>query len=718
MPNSLRSLHHLEGLQAQPLASYLTALAVLRLVHEQKDATVSGAWCDGHFILDTVLNEDELLSFFLDDYQPTPLASPWNGGSGFYAKDNKDGFNAILHSDVPRFAPYRKTLEKISAMVASLDLDARPEGEDKVQLFRGLRATLDDRSLQWLDAAVVLIDDNGQTLPKYAPLLGTGGNDGHLDFSSNQMQRLEEMFISDKAKPQENLQLLKAALFGSITRFLKNSPIGQFDPGSAGGPNLSVGFEGNALLNPWYYVLMIEGALVMAAAAVGRLKDPSRSGSAFPFTVSHFGAGNGKLGNAEKNRQELWLPLWDKPAGYPEVQGLFAEGRAQVGAQQARNPVEFSLALASHGTSRGLTGFSRYGFLERNGKSYFATPLGYHAVGSRDNASLIRSLERWFSRWRSKLSNPASVARAVRRYDTAVMDHLATGRKGSFVALLERLGELHLLLCHTPKLRAEIRPLPTLEAGWAKAADQDEPSPELRLALALSSLSGDQEARLDLRAQLSPYDSKKRTWEEVGWIPRWVGSDVCQRMLGVLRHRLLAAKKSADIHPNKEAMTLLWGQTPATRSDIDAFIEGRINDQRLERLVYALCLLAPAKHDLRQSYEPDFLPLAYLLPKLALHQGWLHYTGAGADSDKRERDRRPPPSSLANLLAGGKVEAALRTSRRFLLGRGLTIPAAFTTSLALSPENCRRLAAAMLFPISDSTYKRIALNILKLESED
>lgn len=704
--------HQLRGLQSQPLASYLAALGVLRLLHEQKDPDASAAWSEGHVQLYSALHKDELLNFFLEEYQPTPLTSPWNGGSGYYPKDNKEGPTAILASQHPRFEPYRKTLLQVRAILERLGAKDKPDGEEaKTHLLRTLRRELDDESLKWLDAAVVLSeDDKGQAKPRYSPLLGTGGNDGRLEFSNNQMKRLEELFLSHKAKPDHNRELLEGALYGSLSRHLKGGPIGQFDPGSAGGVNLSVGFDGGALLNPWYYVLMIEGALVLASAAVGRFKDPGRTGGSFPFTVNHLGVGHGKLGQDEGNRQEIWLPLWDQPTRYPEIQSLFAEGRAQVGAQQARNPVEFSLALASHGTSRGLSGFCRFGFLQRNGKSYFATPLGYHPVGQVDSAGLIRRVEqRWFHRHRHKLDRPESVARAIRRYDNAVMEHLASKGRTPLVTALERLGELHIFLARSPKLWETIRPLPALDKGWVEQAYDE--SPEFRLALALSTLGGAEAGvnTLHVRSQLTPYNPQTRQWDDHGWLPRWTGRDVPERMLGLLRHRLLSAHQG-------EATTPTRGLHTAHTADIEEFIEGRTDDGRLERLLYAFSLIPPQKHDLERGRPPDFLTLPYLLPRLALHQGRPRRPST-SEAEKIERDDRTPPLAISELLSSGKVGAALLDSRRFLLGRGLVIPRALTSHQPLPPSTCRRLAAALLFPISDADYRRIETNILNLQSD-
>jgi CRISPR-associated protein Csx17 len=79
----------LAGCAPVPLASYLKALGVFRLVAEQKDKSARGCWRDEAFVLGTVLTDEELVRFFLDEYRPSPIISPWNGGSGFYFQEGK-----------------------------------------------------------------------------------------------------------------------------------------------------------------------------------------------------------------------------------------------------------------------------------------------------------------------------------------------------------------------------------------------------------------------------------------------------------------------------------------------------------------------------------------------------------------------------------------------------------------------------------------------------
>lgn len=85
----------LPGCTPTPLASYLKALAVLRLVAEAGadgggDSEATGFWREDVFVLRTRLTKEELRAFFLDRYRPTPLLSPWNGRAGFLEGEEED----------------------------------------------------------------------------------------------------------------------------------------------------------------------------------------------------------------------------------------------------------------------------------------------------------------------------------------------------------------------------------------------------------------------------------------------------------------------------------------------------------------------------------------------------------------------------------------------------------------------------------------------------
>ena len=87
------------GCAPEPLMAYLKALGVFRLVAEQKDNDARAWWRNDTFTLSSALDRDALLEFFLHDYKPTPIVSPWNGGSGFYPRDNRDAITVLCSSD-------------------------------------------------------------------------------------------------------------------------------------------------------------------------------------------------------------------------------------------------------------------------------------------------------------------------------------------------------------------------------------------------------------------------------------------------------------------------------------------------------------------------------------------------------------------------------------------------------------------------------------------
>ena len=120
-------VHELDGCAPAPLAHYLKALGILRLVSEQADSDARGWWEGTRFRLATTLTPEELEAFFLCDYQPTPLVSPWNKGAGFFAKKDP-ALSPIQDSRGRRFARFRSGINA-----------SRSQLEDLLKADRGVR---------------------------------------------------------------------------------------------------------------------------------------------------------------------------------------------------------------------------------------------------------------------------------------------------------------------------------------------------------------------------------------------------------------------------------------------------------------------------------------------------------------------------------------------------------------------------------------------------
>jgi CRISPR-associated protein Csx17 len=168
-------------------------------------------------------------------------------------------------------------------------------------------------------------------------LLGTGGNDGRLDFSTNFHQRLLEILDPSEKTQQRSRARAADLLFGTQTAAMTAAAVGQFDPNAAGGPGSSRFGAADSLVNPWGYVLMVEGALMFAAGAVRRYQHDVRR-AAIPFTVRELPEGSASGAAGEVSRGEVWVPVWSDEFSMPEIRQLFGEARAAWRGRPARRP--------------------------------------------------------------------------------------------------------------------------------------------------------------------------------------------------------------------------------------------------------------------------------------------------------------------------------------------------------------------------------------------
>lgn len=713
----------LTGCRSVPLAHYLKALGVLRIVAEQADGTARGAWRSEAFVLDTQLDVAGLSRFFLEDYQPAAIVAPWNGGSGFGAKDNREAIDAIGAGESPRLLDMREAIEAARAARERLGItDKTEDAEAKEALIRLCRATLPDAALAWLDAAVVLTNEKAA----YPPLLGTGGNDGRLDFTNNFMQRIVDVFDPHDGSPRvEAAAWLDGALFGTTIDNLQGGrAIGQFLPGAAGGANAGPSFMADSLINPWDFILMLEGALVFAGAATRRLGPTARGAMAFPFTVRSVGAGYGSAARDDEReaRAETWLPLWERPAGAREVQALFAEGRVQVRKRMAATGLDFVRAAATLGVDRGITAFERYGFLVRNGMAYFATPLGRFVTSRNPDVELLddATLDGWLTRFRQAASAkeaPASVGRAMRRLEDAIFVWCQAPRTGGgrdpgpVEAVLVALGGCERALARSSKWADDARlpPMPPLSPRWLAAADDQ--SCEFRLAMTLA--SSHSPGRWTLRSSMEPLEARgQRLAWGVADDPDvvWPEGTLTDRMIALLHRRLLASdqgeEKGAESPSESRGGFPVRSRLWARKEHLVAFLDGRTDDARLLGLIEALALVdweafkggqppwqSPPDAEARKTAERELVPILYALVKLCHMPRALGRPGAEAGVVVRA-----VPEIARRLAAGtpSDVKRACELAVRRLRGSGLP---PLIHEAPVGAQLSRRIAAALLFDV-------------------
>jgi CRISPR-associated protein Csx17 len=537
----------LDGCRPTPLASYLKALGVLRLVAEQADPTARGFWRGERFQLNTTLDRHGLRRFFVNNYAPTPIIAPWNGRAGFLEGDtgaaggnpqtgsggngdekpsNREGAKlrrAYAQAAPVRFQRLRNATRAFASLPTMIEMDKARAGwkalekrigkrkgtsEENSELLRlkkieqtakedlvaALRSQVDEDQYAWLDVCIRLAESRSNS-----PLLIGGGADGSRDYGMAFGGALQGLFKFEDGSPREgeNAPWLSAALFDEPAPLEGRDSFGHFQPGQ-GGYNATTGYEGSNPLNPWDVVLALEGAVLWSGGVTRRLENAVESSAAsFPFSVSMNRAGAGQLSTPDPNRApgELWCPIWSRPTGLPELRSVFREGRLTVGGRTARNGLDAALAVAALGRSRGMTSFVRVGLYQSDAKMpHTAASLRRHIVGSAPEAASL-ALELADHWWMSSVrrqarakEGPAALRNGVRALEDALFELAARPQQADAVqAVLIAVGRLGRVIAVRPNLQEEnVRPPPRLGHNWVRRAD--DLSPEFRLAAALAGL--------------------------------------------------------------------------------------------------------------------------------------------------------------------------------------------------------------------------------------
>ena len=836
-------VHRLDGCAPAPLAHYLKALGILRLVSEQADSNARGWWDGDRFRLATKLSREELEGFFLYDYRPTPFVSPWNKGSGFFVEKNS-GVPPLERSTSSRFSEFRSGIEASHKQLVQLSkadkkirdikaeakknsrrgpnsgegrdgfeedyleltrernraqknrdrvsglnskeldraenrlktaqdrikdaneyrtlLDTRDAGETefreandketkrsvdnhlkdvfsklknsnnykrrlnsaekrfkllKSELIPSVRSSWRGTHREWMDAAMVLSADG---TPKFPALLGTGGNDGNLDFTNNFMKRIGEVFDlgSDDGKPRPVARAWVAgALWGvPVLGSLLGQPVGQYLPGTAGGANNGNGPESESMVNPVDFILMLEGAILFTSHATRRFGSSESLRAASPFVLSACGAYYASASaNDESARGEQWMPLWSHPSSYAELRRLLAEGRAQVGAKAAREPLDLARAVRRLGTARGIEAFQRYGYIERNGQSNLAVPLSRFDVadGHSGHLACIDDLDLWLRRLRQRARDrnaPARLAAVEKRLVDAlfaVTEH--PHGADSWQDILVRLGDSEAVMRQGSGYAAQ--PVPRLRPEWVVASFDG--TPEFRLALAFAL-----QARGFSKKQGTPIDPIRRHWLPLDRKRPWrfatTGTASATRLdvqpevvmdgrrglddaVALVERRLVEASQCGGRY-----LPLRAGpRVAASVADLTELLTGGIDLDRTLTLARPLMALD------RKAWAEQYIPIesrrtlewpdeAWLAIRLCM-LSWPLKTRSGF-----ELDTGADPAIVRRLAAGDAASAvALALRRLSRAGVRCTVRAGTASS-----ETARLWAAALAFPITQGTARR------------
>jgi CRISPR-associated protein Csx17 len=736
----------LYGCTPTPLASYLKALAVLRLVAEQAgDPDATGFWRNDVFVLRTTLTKADLCDYFLFRYKPMVILSPWNGRAGFLEGDEAEEstrkgpqiLSQLCAGKGDRLAGYRRLVEQARSLREIVEFnDARAQLKEierrkkrgeaideeerkrltarskelKTILLVALRSQMPDPFLDWMDACLVI----GSDKPLPAPLLGSGGNEGSMDFSINHVALLMRLIDPDTDAPSaEAAGLLKQALFEAPATLWSDVNLGQLSPGSVGGPNMSAGFSGPLLENPWSAVLALEGSISFSGSASKRLDSTADPALSFPFLVGAVQAGAGSIAWGERAKPEIWLPIWDTPATYEDIHALIREGRLTLGRRQAESALDAARAVAGLGIDRGITAFERFGIYERRGDGYYVvTPVGRFAVPAVRNRAvdLLSDLNRhgWLKQLHSvaaakEVSTPLRAA--AERLDTALFALTQNPGRTIVQKVLCEIGRIEALCATSPKTREAIRfPVPTLSSEWVRRADDG--SSEFRIALALAGLSlpfeqDGKQRYMAMRPHLAPLTPDGKSWDKDSHLICWGAGPLTRNLAAVLHRRRLEA-----VRLNAEG-ELLRSRTGATLADVRLFLDGETDDRRIAELLAGL-----ACTDLSQLALPEaLLEVVPPLPAYALLKPFFTSESLLRAIKIDGREGLPPdcnlrlPAEIPARLASGDISNALENAWQRLRALGAKLPGRKPPRVA--GVDGPRLLAALMIPLTFAETARL-----------
>lgn len=734
----------LSGCRSTPLLSYLQGFGVLRVLHNQHLPGVLSYWQGSTLHVQGQFEREDLIDFFVKKYKPTPILSPWNGRGGFRTRKPQKGeraMQALTKNSDPRLEPFRQSIGvahqvvKLAKDLEWADKTGKVNNKHKPLFLAECRSVFPDEALDWLDAAFVLPDDKK---PNY-PLIvgGAGGALGSGDISANYAEAVN--LIIDPKRATWSHELLVNALFELGQPQLSRIPIGHMLPGTAGTANSSAFGSAISAVNPWSFVLGLEGSLLFASGVARRFKG-ARGMATTPFTVPESPVGH-SAADKENVKGEMWLPVWEQPMTAPEVRRILAEGRLSWGGKSASHGVDAAKAIASLGVDRGLSHFERYIVAARHGDLTLAVPVGSFPVVKQpvERVQLIRDLDPWVNRLRNT-QLPASARSAMRRIDAAQMQVVQKPDSPTPLQdLLLEIAALEWVVSRNPDLRTRARsPVAPLSLDrWA--APLDDGTTEWKVAVSIAT----QRDRFTGGQGLSPLEQRRGAAScllrpvklhpdpyrshQLEWVDRPGGSghplawSVDNRLADALINRALICR---DRQIPEGVPTIGSGAPiafdrfcPVPMTHIAAFLNGSLDLKRLGRLILAAAMLdrpppwgrLATEHDWSRGGQP-------VHPARALLGPFFHAIPLKKETDKGEDAKQLllPSLSWPQKLRAGQTYSVFSEALVRLRAAGYP-PGVRPESLGVTSKE--RLVASLLIPVFPLEVRR-AIGIVSPPTPD
>jgi CRISPR-associated protein Csx17 len=671
----------IKGCTTNSLGSYLKALGLFDIL-SKKYSDTRAYWKNDEFnIILPLESEEDIINFFIEEYEPLPVVSPWNNGGGFV--NPKPELNNLLSSDEPRLGAYQNVIRQTQEIMRELGIEKIDPKKNKLDIVRECRNYLPAETVKWIDTALITWNDD----LFITKILTNGGNEGNFDYSNAYMGNINNIFTNLHKRKEYVIELLKNSIFNTYTDELIKMKVGKFIPGRAGGYNEGFGFENKDFrANPWDFVFLIQG-LLFFGTGLGKKSQYNTAFVRSPFTVEasiHVDMGNERV-------YEIWAPLWKNPAYLDEIKKMFENGRVEIGNSPVSKGIEFIQAIKSYGVDRGINKFTRFVLLNTRGQAgYVAAFNGSYDTDYLEGIETIKELNPLLNRidrYIYRADNPPKSLLELRsNIDSALFDMLTHGISIGIEKLFVNIGKMERYLSRINHDNDSIPLISGLSLKWLDMGRNQ--SKEFVIAGAISSIH-------QIRKYLEPISidkNKKWNWNDSMNDYSWNGSTIYAKISSVLYRMFLKNEDnfplSSKIKIKPEYATLL--------------IDGKIDADTLENLIYGLMWInwegyADDKKIIDQAIDGRIyseyatIKLLYIDNKIKVNDENIELKG---------------DSRIIGILKGNNVENAYMTAFNKIRSRNINI----ISQDLFSGLDGIKLAAALLIPVY---YKKLEKLVLK-----
>lgn len=702
-------IHRMEGCKTSPLSSYLKALGIMKIIGEQVDKNAKFFWTNEIFYIESRCSEEHILDFVMNKYSPSPIMDPWNNGSIIYEtgkelkkiEEIEQSGNIRFSEIIDNFRLIKKLLPKfkdkvdennvtevpnVSKKNSQIHVSQKKNSKSKVdkkkvpEMISILRSQATDRFVEWLDASI-LVSSEGKLF--FPPLMGTGGNEGNLDYAKLFITCIWELMVSKKREAKKTLSLLRNSLLGTFTNDLEEHPFGKFDPSRAGGANQGNGVKTkNFKINTWDFVFLMEGALLWSND-IGRRENYGKGTVLSPFTVRPSYVGfNAPININPKNEKEIWVPIWSNNASLCEIKKFLVEGRVDIFGEPPRNGLEFAEAINSLGVDRGIVGFNRYPILIRRGEASIAVDAGYFNVKENKCVSLLNDVAKYINYLKGlnridTTSDSKVIAAIQRRLERDELELTLKGSRESVMKLMRDIGNSYEEIVSRLDEKTIGYFDPSYNEEWIEKAWDD--SVEFFLALSIATI-------------------------------RAPGIHISEMICDVLRRKgkpgiehkikdllLDIAKKNFSVRGSKGR---IYGSINVPLGYVTEYLNGNFDWRKFKELLLALILIKFSNDNkliekLSRRQENSYGLFTYpvsrvfyaILLSTRVEKNSMDVRGGSKFNEK-----------LLRLLEAGRISGAFSVAKRVLMSEGYFL-LEFENNVPDSVEDGVKMASALIFPI-------------------